>query len=107
MKYVKSILFGLLGIFAFSNVNSAPISQIATVTQQLVAPPFLPEHSQIDNSSPKNIQVRMTIEDNLRSSRLFVLPLRRGFHQGSRASRISGVFGVENPYLHRATGTAK
>ena len=65
MKYTKSILFGLLGIVAFSNVNSAPISQIATVTQQLVAPPFLPEHSQIDNSSPKNIQVRMTIEEKV------------------------------------------
>ncbi len=65
VKYTKSILFGLLGIFAFSNVNSAPISQIATVTQQLVAPPFLPEHSQIDNSSPKNIQVRMTIEEKV------------------------------------------
>ncbi len=65
VKYTTSILFGLLGIVAFSNVNSAPISQVATVTQQLVAPPFLPIHSQIDNSPPKNIQVRMTVEEKI------------------------------------------
>jgi nitrite reductase (NO-forming) len=63
VKHIKSILFGLLGLIALSNANLAAADQVATVTQQLVAPPFLPEHSQIDNSPPKNIQVRMTIEE--------------------------------------------
>ena len=39
------------------------LDSLERVTQELVAPPFLPEHTQIASSEPKIIQVRMTVEE--------------------------------------------
>jgi len=39
------------------------IDSLERVTQELVAPPLLPEHTQIASSEPKIIQVRMTVEE--------------------------------------------
>jgi nitrite reductase (NO-forming) len=39
------------------------LDSLERVTQELVAPPFLPEHTQIASSESKIIQVRMTVEE--------------------------------------------
>ncbi len=57
----------ILGLFSQAT-HSAQFSMIAIdglerVTQELVAPPLLPEHTQIAGSEPKVIQVRMTVEE--------------------------------------------
>ena len=39
------------------------LDSLERVTQELVAPPFLPEHTQIASTEPKIIQVRMTVEE--------------------------------------------
>ena len=36
---------------------------LPTVTQELVAPPLLPEHTQIAIGGPKVVQIRMTVEE--------------------------------------------
>ncbi len=63
MKYSTSMLLRSLCLVAFSSISSTAMSDMAAVTQQLVAPPFLPEHNQIDHSAPKRILARMTIEE--------------------------------------------
>lgn len=44
-------------------VAQANLEDMERVTQTLVAPPFVPQHSQIANGAPKIVQVRMTIEE--------------------------------------------
>ncbi len=38
-------------------------NNMVAITQELVPPPFLPHHEQVDNSAPKNIQVELTIQE--------------------------------------------
>ena len=42
---------------------SISLDSLQRVTQDLVVPPLLPEHTQIADSEPKIIQVRMTVEE--------------------------------------------
>ncbi|NOR79835.1 MAG: nitrite reductase, copper-containing [Methyloprofundus sp.] len=42
---------------------SIPIDSLERVTQELVAPPLLPEHTQQTDSGPKIIQIRMVVEE--------------------------------------------
>lgn len=44
-------------------IHAAEYQPVPVVTQELVPPPFLPKHDQVDHSGPKNIQVRMTVEE--------------------------------------------
>jgi nitrite reductase (NO-forming) len=39
------------------------IGSLQRVTQELVAPPFLPQHQQVDTDGPKVVQVRMVVEE--------------------------------------------
>lgn len=39
--------------------------QLERITQELVAPPFLPTHEQVASGAPKVVQVRMVIEEKL------------------------------------------
>ena len=52
------------GSFGSLNAESAiDVSQLERVTQNLVLPPFLPDHEQTATGAPKVVQVRMVIEE--------------------------------------------
>ena len=51
----------IIGVCA-ENTN---IDKLDRVVQQLVAPPFLPEHEQSVTGDPKVVQIRMVIEEKL------------------------------------------
>ena len=54
------------GTFGWLNAETAiDISQLDRVTQELVQPPFLPNHEQNATGDPKVVQVRMVIEEKL------------------------------------------
>ncbi len=56
----------ILGSFASHSAETAiDISQLERVTQDLVLPPFLPDHEQTVTGDPKVVQVRMVIEEKL------------------------------------------
>ena len=59
MKKFIITVFG--GMLAWNAASAADYQPVPTVIQELVAPPFLPKHQQIDHSGPKNVQVRMTV----------------------------------------------
>ncbi|NOQ13816.1 MAG: nitrite reductase, copper-containing [Methyloprofundus sp.] len=46
-----------------AELPNIPIDTLERVTQELVAPPLLPEHTQRTDSVPKVIQVRMVVEE--------------------------------------------
>lgn len=52
----------IVNVFGLS-VQAIEISELDRVTQELVAPPFLPLHSQIADSEPKVVQIRMVLEE--------------------------------------------
>jgi nitrite reductase (NO-forming) len=54
-------LFGIL--CSFNHIALAEITELARVTQELVNPPYLPEHSQIAEGPSKIVQIEMTIEE--------------------------------------------
>jgi nitrite reductase (NO-forming) len=69
---MKPILFFMLLIFLISGCHSPGQKKVKLVheskpliriNQQLVAPPFLPEHDQIAQGGPKIIQVRLVAEE--------------------------------------------
>src|SRR6188508_970707 len=54
---------GLLCMSAGAAMAATDISKLPVVTQELVAPPFLPKHDQVAKGGPKVVKVRMeTIE---------------------------------------------
>ena len=57
----KMTLFGIL--CSFNHIALAEIAELARVTQELVNPPYLPEHSQIAEGPSKIVQIEMTIEE--------------------------------------------
>ena len=62
MKIIKSLLFVFILLFC-SHSWAVDIESLERVTQQLVSPPFLPEHTQVDNGKPKIVQIRMVIDE--------------------------------------------
>lgn len=64
---MNKFFLALTVILGFSlsvqSVFSIEIDEMERVVQQLVAPPFLPEHTQIANSEPQVIQITMTVEE--------------------------------------------
>ncbi len=58
-----SLLFG--GIAPLNAATADDIGRLERVTQELVRPPFLPDHEQIATGDPKVVQVRMVIEEKL------------------------------------------
>ena len=46
-----------------ASLSLAEIARLPRVTQQMVAPPFLPEHDQIAKGGPKVVEVRFVIEE--------------------------------------------
>ena len=69
MTRILSLVAGICLLFgSFNSPNAATaedISQLERVTQELVLPPFLPEHEQTASGDPKVVQVRMVIEEKL------------------------------------------
>ncbi len=64
MKKFSFVISVLLGFsLTAQSVLSIEIDEMERVVQQLVAPPFLPEHTQIANSEPQIIQITMTVEE--------------------------------------------
>lgn len=66
MTFTISAFFGVL--FFSQTIQSAesvfgPLSGLKRVTQELVAPPLLPEHTQIADSGSKIVQIRMTVQE--------------------------------------------
>ena len=57
------LAFGYVG--SINAETSIDVSQLERVTQELVLPPFLPDHEQTANGAPKVVQVRMVIEEKL------------------------------------------
>ena len=54
----------LLYAQSIHSVQASPyIDSLERVNQELVAPPFLPEHTQATSSEPKIIQIKMTVEE--------------------------------------------
>ena len=56
-------LIALSALFCFIKAPFAGTTEIAKVTQELVNPPFFPEHSQIAEGPPKIVQIEMIIEE--------------------------------------------
>lgn len=64
-KVVQLVIgFGLFCIGATQVMANAPAGT-PRVTQELVAPPFLPKHDQMDTSKPKVVAVRLVTEEKL------------------------------------------
>ncbi len=63
-KVVQGVVgLGLLCISAAPAVAATNISKLPVVTQELVAPPFVPKHDQVAKGGPKVVKIRMeTIE---------------------------------------------
>lgn len=54
----------LMAIFLASNsVIAKGVNGLKRVTQELVAPPFLPKHDQVARGAPKVVKIRMVIEE--------------------------------------------
>jgi nitrite reductase (NO-forming) len=61
MKPIFLKTYFIAGLVLTGALSAAEYVPVPAVPQTLVAPPFLPEHQQIDQGSPKNIQVKMTV----------------------------------------------
>ena len=63
-KVVQGVVgLGLLCISAAPAVAATDVSKLPVVTQELVAPPFVPKHDQVAKGGPKVVKIRMeTIE---------------------------------------------
>jgi nitrite reductase (NO-forming) len=63
-KVVRGAMgFGLLCMSAAPAMAATDVSKLPVVTQELVAPPFVPKHDQVAKGGPKVVKVRMeTIE---------------------------------------------
>jgi len=55
----------VVSLYSQAIQSAEPVSfdSIQRVTQELVAPPLLPEHSQIADSEPKIVQIRMVVQE--------------------------------------------
>ena len=63
----KCMMIVMLGAITLT-IGSVALSQesvggLERVTQELVAPPFLPEHEQVNTGKPKIVEVRMVVEE--------------------------------------------
>lgn len=58
------IIINIVSLLCLCNTALADSGQaVVNIIQELVAPPFLPQHQQIADNTLKNIQVKMTIEE--------------------------------------------
>ena len=59
------MLLGFVLVAFGTNIGlgKTDVSKLKTVTQKLVAPPFLPEHDQVAKGGPKLVKVKLTIEE--------------------------------------------
>jgi nitrite reductase (NO-forming) len=67
----------------------SPVSSVDGLergTQELVAPPFLPEHTQIAIGDPKVVKIRLDVQEK-------EMQIERGLtaHTNRRLSRLQGV----------------
>lgn len=60
-----AIGIGLLCMSAAPAMAAKDISKLPVVTQELVAPPFVPKHDQVAKGGPKVVKVRMVTEEKL------------------------------------------
>ena len=66
LTFILGVLLGM-GIFSQATLSAeTPITSpdgLERVTQELVAPPFLPEHTQIAIGDPKVVKIRMVVQE--------------------------------------------
>ncbi|WP_428353369.1 multicopper oxidase domain-containing protein [Methyloprofundus sp.] len=66
LTFILGVLLGM-GIFSQTTLSAeTPITSpdgLERVTQELVAPPFLPEHTQIAIGDPKVVKIRMVVQE--------------------------------------------
>ncbi len=65
LSLFTGIALTLASVGSLNAETEIDISQLERVTQELVRPPFLPDHEQIATGDPKVVQVRMVIEEKL------------------------------------------
>ena len=65
LSLVAAIFLAFSSFGSLNAETAIDISQLERVTQDLVLPPFLPDHKQTATSDPKVVQVRMVIEEKL------------------------------------------
>ena len=58
---IRLIVVGFL--FCFCQISTAETLEVSRVTQELVNPPYLPEHSQVAEGPSKIVQVEMIVEE--------------------------------------------
>lgn len=63
MRNVLVLLIILITGCASNTPHSFPIDKLEHITQELVLPPFLPEHQQVATKNPKIVTVRFVIEE--------------------------------------------
>jgi len=64
MKIAKTFLLATIAAFAFScNAWAVGATGLESVTQELVSPPFLPEHEQVAMGDPRIVRIRFVIEE--------------------------------------------
>lgn len=61
MKIFKALIFLVLSCFMGNTLANS--DNLTRVVQELVSPPFLPEHSQIAEGPPKIVEIEMIIEE--------------------------------------------
>ncbi len=65
-KLILNLFLASALLTSVSNVAlSEPADSLPRVTQELVAPPFVPKHDQVAKGGPKVVQVRLEIEEKL------------------------------------------
>ena len=65
LNLVAAIFLAFSSFGSLSAETAIDISRLERVTQELVLPPFLPDHEQTAAGAPKIVQVRMVIEEKL------------------------------------------
>ena len=53
------------------SMTEEEIAALPRVTQELVAPPFAPEHEQVASGGPKVVEITMTCDDRARSLKCY------------------------------------
>jgi nitrite reductase (NO-forming) len=61
---ISIVLYAALVVNLHAEVKSEA-NGLDRITQELVSPPFLPKHAQVDTEKPKIVQVRMVIEEKM------------------------------------------
>ena len=60
---MKELMTTIISLIIGTAVLAADVSTLERVTQELVPPPHLPEHEQINTGDPKVVKIRLVVEE--------------------------------------------